>query len=81
MYNYRCALLLYKKTPSKKGLKKKNFFVSYCFGISFFLTLTVWSLSMSIVPVETAVIAKKATASNPKKTFLVFIVKEFLVNK
>jgi len=25
--------------------------------------------------------AKKATASKPKKTFLVFIVKEFLVNK
>jgi len=42
--------------------------------------LTVWFLSIVTV-VETAVIAKKATASNPKKTFLVFIVKEFLVNK
>ena len=31
--------------------------------------------------VETAVIAKKAIAINPKKTFLVFIVKEFLVIK
>jgi hypothetical protein len=43
--------------------------------------LVVWSLSALTTLVETAVIAKNATASNPKKTFLVFIVKEFLVNK
>ncbi len=31
--------------------------------------------------VETAVIAKKAMANTPKNNLLVFIVKEFLVNK
>ena len=38
-------------------------------------------ISSAIDVVDTAVIAKKAHAKSPKKTFLVFIVKEFLVNK